>query len=320
MRLIYVPEELTLFNLLELREVPASLGNILVEQGRDAANSGHFEEALAAVDGVIAAAKAQRQQVAFAIALLFKAEILHRLQRWEEALEHVRLASKGLHGQVSQIAAYNRTIALSFEGLVHLILRADDKVRLAFAGAQDGLAGSERYWGFEKDYARTADCRNLARWMSDLLDLLPDMPSGELTMVVPVYELVNQTPVRTSVMTVAPYQVALSGDVLRDYLPSHLIPLEIDALPFLQLRPDAHYLALKIPSDSDFASYSRAGDVLLLEVASPVPLTREVVLSSDAPFVRRTDGRVQFRPRRQDTGSFVGIPRVLIKAKEDGDE
>ena len=320
MRLIYVPEELTLFNLLELREVPASLGDVLAEQGCKAVSRGRFEEAQAAVEGVIATAKTQRHQAAFAIALLYKAEILRRLQRWEDALEFTLRALQGLRAQVSQTAAYNRAVALSFEGLIHLVLRADDKVLLAFASAQDGLDESERYWGFEKNHARAVDCRNLARWMANLLDLLPDMPPGELTMVVPVYELVNQTPVRTSVMTVAPYQVALSGDVLRDYLPPHLIPIEIDTLPFLQLRPDAHYLALKIPSDSDFAPCSRAGDVLLLEVASPVPLTREVILSSDAPFIRRTDGHVQFRPRRQETGSFVGIPRVLIRAKEDGDE
>lgn len=318
MRQIYIPEELTLFGLLELREVPASLGSALIERGRESATEGHLEEALKATEGVMATASAQRQPAALTIAALYTAEILRRLQRWEEALETTLLALKGLRVQVSQVAGYNRAVAQSLEGLIHLTLRADDKARIAFAGAHDALADSERYWGFEKDHARVTDCRNCARWMSDLLNLLPDLPPGDLTMIVPVYELVNQTPIRTGVLPVSPYQTAIPGHVLREYLPSHILPLEIDTLPFLQLRPDAHYVAIKLPKDHDYAAFSRAGDMLLLEVASPVPLTREVILSSDAPFVRRTDGRVEFRPRRQESERFVGIPRVLIRMKDEG--
>jgi|GEM_PF-569976 len=324
MRLIYVPEELTFFNVLDLREVPAALRDALAEQSREAVGLGRFENALAVVESVVAMAKMQRHQGAFALALLYKAEVLRRLQRWEDALEQTLLALQGLRVQVSQTAAYNRAVAQSFEGLIHLVLRADDKARLAFAAAQEGLVDSERYWGFEIEDARVGDCRHLARWMAELLDLLPDMSSGEVTMVVPVYELVNQTLVRTRLMPLAPYQVTLSADVLRDYVPAHLVPLQVDTLSFLQLRPDAHYLALEIPSDQYLVSSSQAGDMLLLEVASPVSPTQEIALSPDIPFMRRADGRIQFRPNKQETGSFacgelrrtVGIAHALIRQEE----
>ena len=322
MRLVCVPEELTPFYLLELREAPASFGLLLDGEARRHIENGRFDDALSAVDSVQTAALAKRDRHIVALAHLYKAEIYRRTQRWEDALDHTRQALQWLRRQVTQTAVYNLAVALSFEGLIHFILRADDKVLHAFARAQEALVESERFWGFERNLARVADCQNLTRWMSNLLALHTRMLPGELTMIVPVYELVNHTRVRTSVREILPFQLSLPDEVLRDYLPPHLVPVQVDTLPFLQLRPDAHYLAIKILADGELVSSSQAGDILLIEAVSPVPLTREIKLISDAPFVRRTDGHIHFSPstQEQETESFAGIPRVLIREQEDGDE
>lgn len=317
MRLVFVPTELTPRHLVALREIPTPLAEQLQETVGQSIDNGQYDEALAAAARVFTGARAARERHAAALALLYQAEALRRLQRWEEALDYTRRALTSLRAEVSQVAAYNKAVALYFEGLIHFVLRADDKALQVFVAAQDALVESERFWGFENNTRRVVDCRNLTRWMSNLLELPSRMPPGELVLIVPVYELVNQTLVRISAMIVTPFQVMLPSEALGEYLPSNYIPLYIETLPFLQLRPDARYLALKIPVDGELIRQSRAGDVLLMEAASPGLPTREVVLSQDAPFVRRTDGRILFGPYEQANEGFVGIPRVLIREKEE---
>lgn len=316
MRLVFVPTELTPRHLLALREMPASLANRLREAMGQPIDDGHYDDALTAAAHVFSAARAAQEQHAAALVLLYQAEALRRLQRWEEALEHTRRALTWLRTEITQVADYNRAVAFYFEGLLHFVLRADAKALRAFTAAQSALVESERFWGFENHLARVADCRDLTRWMSNLLELPPRMLPGELALIVPVYELVNQTPIRTGAMIVTPYQVTLPSEALGEALPSNIIPLEIDTLPFLQLRPDMHYLALKISHDGDLVKHSRAGDTLLLEAVSPGP-PRDVAVSYDAPFVRRADGRILFGPYERQSEHFVGIPRVLIRDKEE---
>lgn len=316
MRLVCVPPELTPPHLAALRETPAPLAAQLREAVMRKLDSGHTDDALTTAAQVFFVAQRSGEQHTAALALLYKAEVLRRLQRWEEALMHAHKASLWLRAEVTQVAAYNYAVALCFEGLIHFVLRADDKTMQTFAAAQSALAESERFWGFENNLVRVVNCQSMGRWMSKLLTLLPRTPPGEWMVIVPVYEWVHEALAFIDVMPITPFQFQPPREALREYLPANYIPVETEALPFLQLRPDTHYLALKIPRDGDLVQYSQAGDILLIEAASPIP-PREVALTRDEPFVRHTDGRVDFGPYGQQSEAFTGIPRILIRQEEE---
>lgn len=315
MRLVSIPIGLTPHNLLALRGISTSLTdqlNITISQSID---SGRYEDALAAAERIFPTARSTRDQNAQALVYLYQAEVLHRMLRWEEALEHTQRALNWLHAEVTQVAGYNKAVALYFEGLLHFILRADAHALQAFNAAQEALVESERFWGFEKNIARSTNCRTLARWISKLQGLASDMPSGELVMIVPAYEMVNRTLVLIDALSITPFLVQLPRDAVDAYLPENYVPLNIEAVLFLQLWPDIHYLALKILHDGELVHQSQVGDMLLIEATSSVP-PQEVKLTRDMPFVRRTDGKIIFGPYEQQNEISSGIPRILIR-KED---
>ncbi len=318
MHYVFVPEALTPPYLLDLREVPVFLRDMLLTQVRQQLESGDYEAALANVGRVAGAARSEQDQYALALALLYQSDILRKLLRWEDALDLAQRAVQGTRLGVTQVARYNQAVATYVEGLLHYILRGDDKAIQSFMLAQRLFVESERYWGFEHHAAHVEDCRNVVRWMTDLLAFQGQIPPGDWGGIVPVYELVNHVLIRVGVKVILPYQVIIPPETLRDYLPSEYIPLEIEQLPFIQLRPGAHYLALKILTDGHWIKESQVGDLLLIEMVSPVLPTAEVILSTEKPFVRRTDGRVVFRPyKRPLLEGFVGIPRVLIREREE---
>ncbi|MFN2110591.1 MAG: hypothetical protein ACK2UI_13085, partial [Anaerolineae bacterium] len=146
--------------------------------------------------------------------------------------------------------------------------------------------------------------------------LTSDAASGELVMIVPVYEMVNRTLVLIDALSITPFLVQLPRDAIATYLPEDYIPLDIEAVLFLQLWPDVHYLALRILRDGELVRRSRVGDMLLIEATSSVP-PQEVTLTRDMPFVRRTDGKIIFGPYEQQNEISSGIPRILIR-KEGG--
>ncbi len=317
MRWVYVPENLTPFYLLELQELSTLLWDRLQGEMRQLMATGRPEQALTSAEHFLTAVQAKQDRHAAALVLLYKAEALRRLQRWEEALDCTQQAVEWLHMQVTPVAHYNYAVALYFAGLLHFVLGADVKTLHTFTLAQEILGESERYWGFENNSERVAACRDMSRWMANLLELPPHMPPDEVVQIVPVYELVNQTPLRTGAMVVTPFQVTLPYEELGKYLPTGYIPLAIETLPFLQLHPYARYLAYKITSDGYLLKQTRAGDVLLIEVLSSASPAHEMELTHEAPFVRQIDGRILFGPYDRTHKGFVGIPRVLIREKED---
>jgi tetratricopeptide (TPR) repeat protein len=312
MRLVSIPIGLTPHHLLALRGLVTSLVDQLngpISQGID---GGRYEEALTTAERIFPTARSMRDYNAQALVFLYHAEILYRMLRLEEALEHTRHALSWLRAEVTQVAGYNRAIALYFEGLLHFLLRADAHALQAFTAAQEALEESERFWGFEKNVIRCANCRTLIRWISKLQGLATQRPSGELTMIVPVYEMVNRTLVLIDALPITPFLVQLPRDAINAYLPENYVPLDIEAALFLQLWPDVHYLALKILHDGELLRQSRAGDMLLIEATSPVP-PQEVTLTRDMPFVRRTDGKVIFGPYEQQDEISSGVARILIR-------
>ena len=316
MRLVSIPIGLTPHSLLALRGISTSLTDQLNDKINQSIDSGRYEDALRTAEQIFPTARSMRDQNAQALVYLYQAEVLHRMLRWEEALEHTRQALSWLNTEVTQVAGYNKAVALYFEGLLHFILRADAHALQAFNAAQEALVESERFWEFEKNITRCTNCRTLTRWISKLQRLTSDAPSGELVMIVPVYEMVNRTLVLIDALSITPFLVQLPRDAIATYLPEDYIPLDIEAVLFLQLWPDVHYLALRILHDGELVRRSRVGDMLLIEATSSVP-PQEVTLTRDMPFVRRTDGKIIFGPYEQQNEISSGIPRILIR-KEAG--
>lgn len=63
----------------------------------------------------------------------------------------------------SPVARYDEGVAVYLEGVVHYVLRAEEKVAVTFAYAQGGLADSEHHWGFEHNDGRAVDCQDIIR-------------------------------------------------------------------------------------------------------------------------------------------------------------
>ena len=316
MRFVCLPEALTLSTLLALEDIPADFRDPLETDVRRAVAEGRLEEALAIAERIFSTAWQAHQREAAALARALQADVLWRLQRPEEALEQIGWALNSIELSVTQVARYNEAMIVYFEGVIHYVLRFEEKVRQTFAQTHTLLAENERFWGFQHRSDRVQACQAVARWMSSLTSLLSQLPVDEFTVIAPLYELINQVVVLTGAYPIYPFHLTLPGEVLRRHLPPTLIPLDIGPLSFLQLHPGMHYLALKIPSDGYLLPESRVGDILLLQVTSQASPAEGVSLSEEQPFTRRSDGRVVFRPRRQPEG-FVGIPQALIREQQE---
>jgi hypothetical protein len=329
MRWVSLPEELALPHLLELGDYDLStVYRDLFLQVLTRLRQGQLHTALALSEQAYASIKGDRDRYGQSLALVLRAEVLRRLQRWEESLDAIRGALRWLELRGSPVACYNEAVAVYLEGIIHCTLRADEKVLETFAYAQEALVDRERYWGFEHHDMRVADCRNVIRWMSGLLDLLHTTRSDEPVMILPVYEFVNTLLIRTDVVAFEPYQVMVPAQVLAPYLPDYLHPVQLDTLSVLNLRPQTTYIGVRIPEDGYMVRQGCKGDLLIVEATTPRPaeaMTPQsaegtLMLTSDKPFIRRRDGRVEFRPALpgvpQSTRGWVGIPRLLIREQE----
>lgn len=322
MRWVSLPEELALPHLLEIRDYDIStVHRGLLLQVVAHLREGQLETALDLSEQAYVATKEGRDRYGQSLVLVLQAELFRRLQRWENSLDAIRGALRWLELQGTPVARYNEAMAVYLEGIIHCTLRADEKVLETFAYAQEALVESERHWGFEQHDVRVADCRNVIRWMTGLLDLLPTIRTDVTTLILPVYEFVNMTLIRTGVITLEPHQALVPSQVIAPYLPDHLIPVRLDTLSVLDIRPQTTYIAVRIPEDATVLSTGQKGDLLIVEAATPQPSEGALTLTADKPFVRRRDGRIEFRPALrgapQSTRGWVGIPRILIRDRED---
>jgi hypothetical protein len=319
---VSVPWELASVHLLELQDVPPLLRDHF-SHSAGLIERGQLVQALAAVDQLAEIAAAQRDRYTGALALVLRADVLRRMARWEGSLDAIRRALHRLELRVSPVARYNEGVAVYLEGVVHYMLRAEEKVVATFAYAQEVLADSERHWGFEHNDARAADCRDIVRWMRRLMELQAEVGFGDVAMVMPVYELVNRTVVRTDAAVVYPLQIMIPDRVVAEYSPPEVRPVQLDVISLLVPHPQTQYVAIRVPKDEPGVGLGREGDLLIIEVTGSSSASGELILTSDKPFVRRQDGRVEFRSsaRRNDLGAdharsgLMGIPRVLIRER-----
>jgi len=315
---VSVPWELTPVHLLELCDVAPLLRDQFrhcaeLIAGRDLASAETVVGRLAQVTS------AQRDRHAGALALLLRAELFRRQSRWEDALDAVRRALHWLEGRVSPAARYNEGIAVYLEGIVHYVLGAEEKVVATFAYAQQVLSESERYWSFGSVDGRAADCRNVISWLRRLMELRTTDVSDELALVMPCYELVNRAVVRTDAVLIRPYDITIPTEVLAEFIPSDVQPIQIDTVTIFHPHLRAQYAAVRITKDGP--AFGRSGDLLVVEIVAGAPTSGELVLTTDTPFVRRADGRVEFYASSEHSGvgtrltgpGLIGIPRVLIR-------
>lgn len=320
MRRISVPYELALPYLLEMRDVPVPVRDLFA-QSISQIDLGLLDEALKTTEQAHAVTTRRRDRYGEVLALLLRADVLRRRQCWEDSLEAIRQALYWLELRVSPEAHYNEAVAVYLEGLVHWTLGADTRVLETFAYAQEAFVESERYWTYEQHEARAADCRDVVRWMSQILQLQDSLPPDEPSMILPVYEVVHTTRVRTDVYAVRPFPVEMPTDVLSSFLPPDISPVGPDGPPLAWLDLCADYVAVRIVQDGSVFSSARRGDLLIVEVTGVQPATGEIALRSERSFVRRTDGRVEFRSVRCQvpdasvfsTRGLSGVPRWLIR-------
>ncbi|MBN1486383.1 MAG: hypothetical protein JW981_02000 [Anaerolineae bacterium] len=321
MRFICIPGELAPLYLLELRDVPQLLRDMLDNQARQHILAGQFEAALSFVERVFSISWSKGDRHTAALALLYKADLFRSLLRWEEALEACSRASDWLRMVVTPTARYNEAIAAYLEGILHFALRADIKATQSFVLALELLGASGYYWNFEGYDKRVIDCQHLSQWITDIQDS-QELPPDEFFVLVPVYELDNSHFARKDLIPIYPARISMPIEALCDDVESGNVPLNIDSLSLFEFRPQANYLIFRALLDGQWVKESRAGDMLLVEVISPAFLVNEIVLTTDRPFVRRGDGRVLSRPVKAPGDSeWVPrvIPRVLIRQDlEDG--
>lgn len=324
MRWVSVPEELAVPHLLDVREMSPPTRNLF---DRSAAQvvGGDAEAALDLAARCYGVGKQQHDHYSSALALVLQAEVYRRLQRWEACLDVIRAALHWIELRVGSVARYNEAIAVYLEGLAHYTLRAEAKLSATFAYAEHNLAEGERHWAFEQNAARVADCRNVVRWMRQLLDVEAGLRSDDLALVVPVYEIVGRAVVRTGAFAIQPFEVMMPDEVVAQYLPPRYLPVQLDTLPFLCPRPDRQYAAIRLSEEWAMLQRARKGDLLIVEMLRARRSARDSSPRGAQPFVRRGDGRIEFRTAllegTTDAGpvaqGLIGIPRVLIREGDD---
>ena len=334
---ICVPPELAIPHLLEWGGVQPGFRD-LFEQAAEDFNCGDCREALSQIERIRALAEEDFDYHAVALAFLFQAEALRRLQRWEDCLDAVREAVRWLGTRVGAVASYNRAIAAYLEGLVHFTLGSELKTVRTFSAVRNALEESERHWEFERNSARAADCRYLAHWVADLKTCMPAEQSGKIVLVLPVYAIIEEALDRTGVFCLDLVQSEAGGfvGVIEGERRLHVHNPEERGSPLVgAIDPSADYFAIRLPKDHYMRFDGQKGDLLIIRVellsgqmAGEDPRQHGLdgkpsrpdeasepaadVVYRDQYFVRRPDGYIQFtssvQPLSQDAAAVLQRP------------
>ncbi|MBN1259129.1 MAG: hypothetical protein JXB35_00470 [Anaerolineae bacterium] len=313
MRRLFVPPQLLPIELAAFSDIPASLRELLHLQRIVPRGDVTLDDALDLADNALAVARGQRDRYTEALINLCRADLFHRLERWEDALDALQAAVQWLQYQVVPTARYNEGIALYFEAVVHYILHADDKAMQHFAQAQSLLEESERYWMHHLGDTVLTRCQAARHWIARLVDVRGQTRPGTSTIIVPLF-----TPAAGGY---APEIDALVIDLGRLRLPVSMVdvyarptwaPLDLETVPLLLPRPGAYFIAVRIDRDGAFTPESRCGDAVLLEVTTAEDAAD--VLATDTPqsFVRESQGRIVFGSGQRQ--GFAHKRRLLLRA------
>ena len=349
---ISLPAELALPHLLDLQGVSVPLRDRLAQVLARLAQDDP-DAALASLESCYGIAKRGFDRYGQALALVLEAEVCRRLALWEDGLGKIRHALRRLELQVAPIGRYNEALTVYLEGVIHCTLQSREQTVQTFSYAGYLLTESEHTWEREGHVGRVADCRNVVRWMAQLLEIQETLRPHSSATVLPVYEIVNRAWIRTDALAVRAAPIVVPTEVLLPYLPPatetarhvaveaglpvltearartgppdeekpFVLPLHSAMLPFPYLDPSLSYVAVRAPSDASLLGQGKKGDLLIVEVTGTSVAVGGPPLTSDVPFVRRGDGRIEIGFATQDVpevtwpagGGFVGIPRVVIR-------
>ncbi len=291
---ICVPEELTLTHLLDWEVI--NLARELVEEMVEHLSAREYEQALGCAKDVCDSAKNEHDYHTIALVNLLQAEVQRCRQEWELCLQSILEARRSLDSRMGPVAAYNTAIAAYQEGLVQLTRGAGKKAHKALCSTSSLLEQSQRHWSFERNSARVRDCRFLRGWVSDIIGCIPRQETGVPVLVLPLYEIIYGDLNRTGIHCVDLSQ-SLSQAYVRTVayrtVATHAVYGETLLSKLLDYKKD--YVAIRFPVDGYLRFPGDRGDLLILEMDSEPSTSKEKISTQDRFFVRREDGRVEFR-------------------------
>ncbi len=311
MRIVFIPPELDLPDLLAIETLPEDVQGLLQEL-RAADKALGTEMMLARIEKLLLQVSAEKPETSGTVHLFYATALWHA-GRWLDALDTLQQVHVNLHFAITQEARYHEALALYLEGLIAYTLHADARAGRHFRAAQSGLLEAARYWGQGIHQRRMQACHDLDRWISDLLSVMQTSTRPELHYILPLFEEVDGIFQRMGVFWFpSPYLTLPQGTFLRVYEAGEfdVIPLEAWRVPLLAPVPGAYYCVQRLLADGDRVPTSRKGDLLLLERSEVLPEGEHGI------FIRRYhDGRILFRTQSEGRG-FTGVAKALLRERE----
>ncbi len=310
MRYLFTPEELTVPSLLTLDTLVEEARRYLQGTLRARLEQGQTEVALEELAALQEVSWERRARYTFAFYTLYRAELLRRLCRWEEALAELKRARPWLQGRVDTDARYDEAIALYLEGMLHYRLHAEQAAREALLHTQALLQRSEEDWHYRLEDRKLAIARRLSRWIEGLLSLQAATPPRARILIVPLYLSPAAFPV------IEPVAVPAEGGDLklvdRTYHCRLLMEGERTLCPFC----DSFYFALRVgEEEAPYLPDGRPGDLVVMAWEAPRPLRADVAFALRS-FRRYPDGRIVWEDESQPVLKLGGLPRMLCHVEQ----
>ena len=310
MRYLFTPEELTVPSLLTLDTLVEEARHYLQGTLRARLEQGQMEVALEELAALQKVSWERRARYTFAFYTLYRAELLRRLCRWEEALAELRRARPWLQGRVDTDARYDEAIALYLEGMLHYRLHAERAAREALLHTQTLLQRSEEDWRYRLEDRKLAIARRLSRWIEGLLSLQAATPPRTRILILPLYLPPADFPV------IEPIAVPAEGRDLevgsRTYRCRLLMEGERALCPFC----DSFYFALRVgEEEAPYLPDGRPGDLVVMAWEAPHPLQADVAFALRS-FRRYPDGRIVWEDESQPVLKLGGLPRMLCHVEQ----
>lgn len=305
MRYLFTPKELTVPALLTLDTLAEEARRYLEGPLAERIDRAQFDAALEELEALQKVAWEQRARYTFAIHTLYRAEILRRQCRWEEALKELERALPWLDTRVDTDARYDEAVALYLEGMLHYRLHADQAARETFIRAQALLRHSEEDWLYRLEEEKLVVGRRLYRWIEGLLHLQPLTPPLTRRLIVPLYTAAHRTyEIEPVIIPAEGGEIALDDRTCR----CRLLEARASSLaPFC----DRFYFALRLQeAEAPHLPDGRPGDLVVMMREGPLPPTAEEALALRS-FRRYADGRIVWEDEEQAVLK-VGSPPCML--------
>ncbi len=305
MRYLFLPEELTVLQLLPLDtlavEPRAEMEAVLEQIIR-----GEMEEALERLSRQQEKAWGQRRRYLFALNGLYRAELLRRQCRWEMALQEMERVLPWLSTRSDTDARYDEAVALYLQGLIYYRLHTDDKAQDCFLTAIAHIRRCMEDWSYRLEDEKLELGRRLVHWMERLLEAQPQTPPLARKAIVPLY--IPPPPVLRFDLLILPLY---EGEGKQGQTTMYCRP--VDAHERLLCCPlcGRFYFALPVsPEGLPALSDSKPDDLIVMTSERPLRLEEVFALRS---FRRYPDGEIVWEDESMPRVKLSGIPAALCR-------